>query len=184
MPSERPRIGLTTPIRIPSALLVIGGTLAFAGASIVAAIPTLDRVAGGPAASFAVVAPYLLTGLATLMCAVAAVLSWIHDDGLFRWAMLFVTTLTLATAAFFPATGITIGVFAFIGWLAFREAERTGARGLSFSIGRQPDPVWTPPEDYVPGGNLSKTRAGIIEEYRKSRRGQWEQDQDQDPHGE
>jgi len=160
------------PIDIPSTVAVIVGTALFGGAAVTAGIPAVKNALGGPTVSIGIVGSYLILTLLAGLGVAAALLSWVHERGPFTSVSVLMWPMTLVTLAFFPPVGIGFVLLAAGGSLMFFEAERSGAAGLGFSFGHA-GPEQGPSVDFVPGGNLSRTRTGLIEEYRRKTADPW-----------
>jgi len=143
----------------------MAGTLMFILAAVVAAIPAIRSALGGQTADFGVISSYLFLVLLAALAAIAAGLSWTHEPGMFSNLMVFMWLFTLIILRIDPPVALWFGGLGAVGSFLFFEAERSGATGLGLSLSR---PTPQPEVDYVLGGDLSKTRTGLIDEYRRN----------------
>jgi hypothetical protein len=150
---------------------VICGTLAFVLAAGVTGVPAI-RLAVEGLIGFITVGTFLLMGLLSLLALLAARLSWAHAAHGFRSAMLAISVVAAPALLAQPVETVVYGAFAVFGWAAFVEASRGGASGLRLG-GRRSQPPPEPKEPYVPGGDISKTRTGLIQKYLEESADPW-----------
>lgn len=169
MPQPARRVG--SQVEVPPEIAVIGGTLAFVLAAGVTGVPAV-RLAVKGLIGFITIGTFILLALLGLLALVAARLSWTHDANAFR-STLLATSVVIAPALLLqPVETVVYGAFVVFGWAAFVEASRGGTSGLRLG-GRRSAPAPETREPYVPGGDISKTRTGLIRKYLEESADPW-----------